>query len=176
MEEKIIRIKPEGAREFYEVLKRTNADKPDAKDMKELRRWLKEHPELASAAFDFGQVVRAQILQECLNQKGTRLCLETDIEQKQKALGWGTCSMLEKLLIEDVLNSWLRLRWLEYRYQRVTSGAYYMPEAEHWEKRLSAAQRRYLRAVETLARVRKMNINLQVNIAAQGGQQVNLNN
>ena len=77
-------------------------------------------------------------------------------------------------LLGNVLNSWLRLRWLEYRYQRVTSGEYYMPEAEHWEKRLSAAQRRYLRAVETLARVRKMNINLQVNIATQGGQQVNV--
>jgi hypothetical protein len=45
------------------------------------------------------------------------------------------------------------------------------------EKRLSAAQRRFTRACETLARVRKLSRNtpaLQFNIAANGGQQVNV--
>ena len=45
------------------------------------------------------------------------------------------------------------------------------------EKRLSAAQRRFIRACETLARVRKLSRNtpaLQFNIATSGGQQVNL--
>ncbi|HEV8136372.1 MAG TPA: hypothetical protein VGP85_16955 [Pyrinomonadaceae bacterium] len=47
----------------------------------------------------------------------------------------------------------------------------------YWEKRLSAAQRRFTRACETLARVRKLSRNtpaLQFNIATSGGQQVNL--
>jgi len=44
-------------------------------------------------------------------------------------------------------------------------------------RRLAASQRRYLRACETLARVRKMvrtTPALQVNIATAGGQQVNV--
>jgi hypothetical protein len=47
----------------------------------------------------------------------------------------------------------------------------------YWEKRLTAAQRRFTRACETLARVRKLSRNtpaLQFNIAASGGQQVNV--
>jgi len=43
----------------------------------------------------------------------------------------------------------------------------------YWEKRLSAAQRRFTRAGETLARVRKLSRNvpaLQFNIAANGGR------
>jgi hypothetical protein len=47
----------------------------------------------------------------------------------------------------------------------------------YWEKRLTAAQRRFTWACETLARVRKWSRNtpaLQVNIAAEGGQQINL--
>jgi len=45
----------------------------------------------------------------------------------------------------------------------------------YWEKRLTAAQRRFTRACETLARVRKLSRNtpaLQFNIATSGGQQV----
>ena len=47
----------------------------------------------------------------------------------------------------------------------------------YWDRRLSAAQKRFTRACETLARVRKLSLNtpaLQFNIAANGGQQVNL--
>ena len=48
-------------------------------------------------------------------------------------------------------------------------------EVEYWEKRLSASQRRYLRACETLARVRKITrTTMQINIAEEGSQQVNI--
>jgi hypothetical protein len=52
-----------------------------------------------------------------------------------------------------------------------------LPLAMYWEKKLTAAQKRFTRACETLARVRKLSRNtpaLQFNIAASGGQQVNL--
>ena len=47
----------------------------------------------------------------------------------------------------------------------------------YWENCLSAAQRRFTQACETLARVRKLSRNtpaLQFNIATSGGQQVNV--
>ena len=46
--------------------------------------------------------------------------------------------------------------------------------SSHWERKLSTVQRPYLRAIETLARVRKlMGVPMvQINIAAEGGQQV----
>ncbi len=46
--------------------------------------------------------------------------------------------------------------------------------ASYWERKLSTVQYRYLRAIETLARVRKlMGVPmLQINITAEGGQQV----
>ena len=40
-------------------------------------------------------------------------------------------------------------------------------DARHFERRLNGAHRRYLRAIETLARVRKMGPALQINIADQ---------
>jgi hypothetical protein len=46
-----------------------------------------------------------------------------------------------------------------------------------WDKLLTQAQRRHLRALESLARIRKLSKGsdfVQVNIAADGGQQVNV--
>jgi hypothetical protein len=48
-------------------------------------------------------------------------------------------------------------------------------KAAFWDKRLSAGQRRYLRACETLARVRKITrATMQINIAGPGSQQLNV--
>ena len=46
--------------------------------------------------------------------------------------------------------------------------------ASYWERTLSTVQYRYLRAIEALARVRKlMGVPMvQINIAAEGGRQV----
>jgi hypothetical protein len=84
--------------------------------------------------------------------------------------------MLERLLIDNVINAWLRCQWTEIRLADIAGEVTYR-EVEFWEKRLSLSQARYLRACETLTRVRKLARNtpaLQVNIAAEGGQQVNV--
>jgi len=47
--------------------------------------------------------------------------------------------------------------------------------ADYWDRHLAATQQRYLRARETLARVRRqLHPTLQVHIAPLGGQQVNV--
>jgi len=76
---------------------------------------------------------------------------------------------LERLLIENVATTWLTWQITVYRYEGTVNGAQgcTLTKAKYWEDRVNAAQRRYLRAVETLARVRKIEhgIALQINIA-----------
>ena len=68
----------------------------------------------------------------------------------------------------------LEARLAEREYEWAMSDDRTLAEASYLERKLSAVQRRYLRAVETLARVRKlMGVPMvQINIAATGGQQV----
>ena len=85
--------------------------------------------------------------------------------------------ILEQLLIQDAALSWLKLSIIELQYSNVMKQSITLTLGIFWEKRLSAAQRRFTRACETLARVRKLSRNtpaLQFNIATSGGQQVNL--
>lgn len=85
--------------------------------------------------------------------------------------------MLEKLLIQQATLCWLKLSLVELSDEAVINRSITMPVGLFWEKRLTLAQNRFTRACETLARIRKLSRNtpaLQVNIATEGGQQVNL--
>jgi hypothetical protein len=92
-------------------------------------------------------------------------------------LGYAESSSLERLLIQQITLCWLNLNLTEYRLTNVMKQSISFACGLYWEKRLTAAQRRFTRACETLARVRKLSRNtpaLQFNIAAGGGQQVNV--
>ncbi len=62
----------------------------------------------------------------------------------------------------------------EQNYENAMRDGCSFAAGSYWERKLSTVQYRYLRAIETLARVRKlMGVPmLQINIAATGGQQV----
>lgn len=75
--------------------------------------------------------------------------------------------------------SWLRLNLIELAYNEQLSQSLPPSILDHWDKRLSAAHRRFLQACQALARIRKLTHTtpaLQVNIAAPGGQQINVLN
>jgi hypothetical protein len=81
---------------------------------------------------------------------------------------------LEYLLIQQVALCWLKLAYTEWQHKHyLTNGNTTIVQANFWEHRLSSAQRRFLRAVETLARVRRLQLPaVQVNIGAQQVNQV----
>jgi hypothetical protein len=66
---------------------------------------------------------------------------------------------------------------VELSYSSVMKGSITLTLGIYWDKRLSAAQKRFTCACDTLARVRRLSRNtpaLQFNIAAAGSQQVNV--
>jgi hypothetical protein len=67
---------------------------------------------------------------------------------------------------------WLRLQWLDYLVAAKMGGEFRISHMEFWQKSLAVAQRSYLAACETLAKVRKIRLpNIQLNI---GEKQVNV--
>ncbi len=93
----------------------------------------------------------------------------------QNGMSYHASPVLEQLLIDNVINRWLRYQWVEYCLASSIGQQASYDQVNHWERRLSATQRRYLRACETLARVRKISgSTYQINIAKDGGQQINV--
>jgi hypothetical protein len=158
---------PKLTQEFNELMKRVDKDKPSKEDIKALRRWFEDDPSLALEAVNLANIVKAQIIQIASKEKSFRICLETGLEHLQNEMGYQEAPMLEKLLIESISMCWLRLQWTEYQFTENTTGSHTLTAGRYWDSRVNAAQMRYLRAIETLARVRKANIAIQVNIAKQ---------
>lgn len=126
-----------------------------------------------------GELAESEALDTILSGsgQGMRECWRQRLKAMRADLGYAEASALERLLIQQVTLCWLNLNLTEYRLTTVTKQSISFACGLYWEKRLSAAQRRFTRACETLARVRKLSRNvpaLQFNIAADGGQQVNV--
>ena len=178
MAEKItIRPPDDISREFGDLVARCYQKDPAKKDLRELEKTFKEMSQLWKAVFDLGKVVRNRAIDNLRLPEVATLTIRTNITEMQRELGYQDAPALERLLIDNVLNCWVRLQWCEFTYSSKMDSSMTFREGDYWTKLLNAAQRRYLRAAETLARVRKLTRNtpmLQVNIATQEGQQVNI--
>lgn len=88
--------------------------------------------------------------------------------------GYEDAPELERHLIDHTIACYLRLWTAEREYTTIQKKEHTLTQGMFWEKRLTMLQGRYLRAVEMLARVRRVKLpNVQINIANEGGKQLN---
>jgi len=160
---------PKGAsQEVLRVLEACSKTKPKAKpeDIQKLREYLEREPELWRVAGDLGELA-ARGLVDGLN--GPPFYVESvrvGRLAKRRELGFETASPLERALIDHAVLCWTRLQLAEQDYTRTMSQSVTLTLGDYMQRKLSAVQRRYLRACETLARVRRLGLPpVQLNIA-----------
>jgi len=162
---------------FGELANKIDTDNPNEEDVKELRKLFTADPQLYYEKINLSQLAIDSLIHKV---KGTPLIKESmkmNVSSLRLDLGYKDTSSMEKLLIEQIILCWLRMNLMENAYTQYTISDEGMSikAYQHWEHKLSSVQKRYLRAVETLARVKKIKkATLQVNIAADGGKQVNV--
>ena len=87
-------------------------------------------------------------------------------------LNYDTSSIIEKMIIDSIVVSWVQLQHFEGLF---TKGLYNekvtFEELKIKDYLLSSAHKRYLRAIDSLVRLRKTGVNLQINIATNVGTQ-----
>jgi hypothetical protein len=126
----------EEARKFFDASLDTD---PDA--WRRLGDLTKEAAGLAFNSFWLGYATKASVL------KGAELL--------KAELGYDEAAPTIKLLIEQAVLCYIRQGMVEHIYSRRFFGASYtLRDAAHWEMRLTLCQRRYMRALTTLAKVR----------------------
>ena len=164
-------------REYYELVDKVIIEDPSKEDVKALRKALHNNPKLWRIVGDLAEQAVFNLIGEIKSSPALKESLKTGWKEMQKELGGENPNPLEKLLVQQVVMSWLRLQLVEYHFTEVMNQSITLNLGRYWESRLSAAQRRHLRAIETLARVRRLLSKtpaVQVNIAAEGGKQVNV--
>lgn len=165
----------DGLSNLIQVIRRADKEKPTKEERAELDRVLREQPAIWRAAGDLIEQAARKLAADMAANYVVKRSVTVGWEQLQKDLARPGDGELERLLVQQVALSWLKLSVTEYQHTHyLLSGNEPIKRLEFWERRLSAAQRRYLRAVETLARVRRLQLPaVQVNIAEQQVNQVN---
>ena len=160
---------------MMEVIRKTDKEKPTKEDKAELERILRDVPAVWTFAGDVMNHTALGMIAQLEGTYALKASLRTGWEQMQRDLARPSDGPLERLLIQQIVLAWLKLAYTEYHHRHyLMNGNTTIKQADFWERRLSAAQRRYLRASETLARVRRLQLPaVQVNIAEQQVNQVN---
>jgi hypothetical protein len=177
--EKVITDKAEKTRKtFRALLDKTDKESPQPKDIKALSELLSDNRklELWRDVVSAGHLAELMVIDNARANSGLKECWKHRLQVFKKELGSEGAPLLEQLLIQQAALCWLKLNLVELSYSNTMKQSITLTLGIYWEKRLSAAQRRFTRACETLARIRKLSRNtpaLQLNIATRGGQQVN---
>lgn len=164
---------------FRDLLEKTNKDHPRSQDVAALAALLNGNQglQLRRDVLSAAQYAERAVIENSSSVAGVKECWKQRLSSLRQELGYNEAPTLEKLLIQHAALPWLKLSLVELSYSHTMKQSITLTLGTYWEKRLTAAQRRFTRACETLARVRRLSRNtpaLQFNIATSGGQQVNV--
>lgn len=149
------------------IMSRCNRADASPEDVAAMRRLLGRAPHLIDS---LGNIMRNALEGATVVAQGTPIWTTSSdvyIAQRRKALGYDEAPPLERPLIDHLLLCEVRMGHMELRYTAAWKDSMTWKATEAWEGLLSSAQRRYLAAVETLAKVRRVRVEvLQVTGAA----------
>lgn len=159
------------ARNKADAAKATDADRA------ELRRLYDVHPKVWQAQGQLAVYAQNDLIDHIKGAWSVKESVRRTVIDLRAQLGYDSATAIERLLIEQVVICWIRLQCQELIYTAVTRSGepVTLTKAEHEARMLTSVQHRYLRAVETLARVRRL-LHLpgpQLNISV-AGQQLNI--
>ena len=100
-----------------------------------------------------------------------RRSIEKEIERKRTEAAGEDPSPLERLLAERVALCWVAATYADAEYTRKLKAGMSFREGEYYGKRCEQTNRQLLKAIESLARVRRLLTPMQINI---GQNQINV--
>lgn len=153
--------------EFGALLEVTNAEDPQPEAVEALRELVRQNPEIWQQAGDLGVMSHGRLAEYAsaapLVQEGILMMAKELRQQLERA----TDTALEKLVIEQCVSAYILHYAIEMRYASKREGGFVTSVDGYWDRRLNASQMRYFRAMETLARLRRMALPaMQINIGA----------
>ena len=154
-----------------------SAKNPDPNAVERLRQLFATQTHGFLSANSTTQSIRQQLIEK-ISHGVSRAIMLAEVDVLKKQLDYHAAPPLERLLIEHILTVRLRLIHAEHIYNEgVVNQSVAFKYGEYRDNLLSSTQARFLRAIEALARVRRLARNtpaLQINIAREGGKQVNV--
>jgi len=144
------------------------AAKGDKNPLREIRKILKESPELAWQLLDVSRVAEWRYTEIMLKEEdlGLKEVLRSQLAAMREEIAGYNPSPLERLLGERIVLTWLQIQLFEDLYASNLSKSMTIAQGNYYQKRIDQAYKRHLSAIRTLAQIRKLGpAAVQINIA-----------
>ncbi len=164
--------------DFLDVCKRIDEERPNSDDVEKVKKMLSYNSYLWEKEYGLSGSALYYYIERIEKRKSEQLVIEAEAKYIKEQLGYFSVNQIERLIIDQILLRWVGIVHIEKRLLiLMTEEDRIVWDSSYWQKTLIRYQNLYLRAIEMLAKVRKLNksIAFQVNIATNGGQQVNVN-
>ena len=136
------------------LIKATDKENPKPEDLSAMQKYLDGNDALVQVN-SISQKAFERAVEISSSSALIREMFNRQIKEKQKDLGIETATPIEKILIDQVVLCWFRLNNMEILHASKTHEGHSTETGLYWEKRLNSAQRRLLKATETLTKVQK---------------------
>lgn len=143
-------------KENFNLLKATNKANPSDADKKLLKTHLAENPHVWQGIADLSGRLEQSIVKKFSESHLVQESYKHKLAAMRDNLGWAEANELERILIEQICLNWLRHHYMEICHFEKTRESHTPEAGIYWERILSGAQKRYLNACESLAKVRKL--------------------
>lgn len=162
MEKTIISTSKKEIEEIQVLVKKTDKENPKPEDVKALRRMLETKKYLYRHNGNVQNQVFLTVFNSAVKHSAFfRESAEKYIEEMKDELGYQSSTFVEKMLIDEIVMRWLRLNTMENDHHKTLNESHRLELGMYMDKRLHLAQKRFLRSIETLAKVRRMIANTQ---------------
>lgn len=143
------------SKDFLALVARIDKSNPQEEDIELLSSEFNKYPELYRSVNPHKAVMKS-VVNSINDNLSVKLAIEKNLEEMRNELGYYQSTFVEKMIIEEVLMCWLRLISAESSYNAVIAQSHSMKIGAYHEKRIETLHKRFLRVMESLAKVRKM--------------------
>ena len=162
-------LTPGERNDLLTLLSRADTEEPSEADLSELRQYLNRFPELRHQVGSLAAIASDRLITLTTTRPFVYQAIvhvAQDLRHKLTRPGDTAVEhlIIEQCIIAHMLHYTLHMQYLELTGDPDTP----LQDLAFWEKRLTVSQHRFLRALESLARVRNLAIPLmQINIAKE---------
>jgi hypothetical protein len=138
------------------LIKATDKENPKPEDLAEMRKLLNNDSALVQMN-ELSEMAFKRVIENFSSSALMKELINRQIEEKREAFGYKTATIFERMLIDQVILSHIRLNNIEMTHtaKLEASGSHTHHSGTYWDRRLNSAQRRFTKACETLAKVKK---------------------
>ena len=160
---------------LHDKMKR-DGEIPKFDDVTAMRQLLLANPEILPFGWTVHDEVRKGIIDGAQSDGSCKALVLSEVDRWLRELGYDSAPALERIHMDTIATSRLRMVYAEFRLDAAQkSGKHGI--IEHYDQMLTSSQTRLNKALESLAKIRLLATRgpvFQVNVATNGGQQVNV--